>query len=133
MPRRPPSAVYMGLPAAPSRRLIAFGWYGGKFRHLSWLLPLPPECNHYCEPFSGSAAVLLNRTPSPVETYNDIDGEVVNFFRVLRDQKDQLIETIGLTPFSREEFYRAVSRQRERPISAGFGARQALLREGQAG
>jgi DNA adenine methylase len=39
-----------------------------------------------------------------VETYNDIDGEVANFFRVLRNQKDELIEAIGLTPFSREEF-----------------------------
>jgi DNA adenine methylase len=53
--------------------------------------------------------VLLNRPPSPVETYNDIDGEVANFFRVLRDQKESLIEAIGLTPFSREEFYQAVS------------------------
>jgi DNA adenine methylase len=87
-----------------SRKLIAFGWYGGKFSHLDWLLPLLPECHHYCEPFAGSAAVLLNRPPSPVETYNDLDGEVVNFFRVLRDQKDRLVEAIGLTPFSREEF-----------------------------
>ncbi len=53
--------------------------------------------------------MLLNRPPSPVETYNDIDGEVANFFRVLRDDKDRLIEAIGLTPFSREEFSRAVS------------------------
>src|SRR5438552_2402620 len=66
------------------RRLIAFGWYGGKFSHLDWLLPLLPACHHYCEPFGGSAAVLLNRAPSPVETYNDIDGEVSNFFRVPR-------------------------------------------------
>jgi DNA adenine methylase len=57
-----------------------------------------------CEPFAGSAAVLVNRAPSPVETYNDLDGEVANFFRVLRDQKDRLVEVIGLTPFSREEF-----------------------------
>jgi DNA adenine methylase len=48
--------------------------------------------------------VLLNRPPSPVETYNDLDGEVVNFFRVLRDEKQKLVEAIGLTPFSREEF-----------------------------
>jgi DNA adenine methylase len=48
--------------------------------------------------------VLLNRAPSPVETYNDLDGEVVNFFRILRDEKDRLVEAIGLTPFSREEF-----------------------------
>lgn len=86
------------------KRIIAFGWYGGKYSHLSWLMPLLPQCHHYCEPFAGSAAVLLNRSPSPVETYNDLDGEVANFFRVLRDHKDRLIEAIGLTPFSREEF-----------------------------
>ncbi len=86
------------------RKLIAFGWYGGKFSHLDWLLPLLPKCHHYCEPFAGSGAVLINRNPSPIETYNDLDGEVCNFFRVLRDQKDKLVEAIGLTPFSREEF-----------------------------
>jgi DNA adenine methylase len=86
------------------KKLIPFGWYGGKFSHLAWLLPLLPSTHSYCEPFAGSAAVLLNREPSPVETYNDLDGEVVNFFRVLRDQKAQLSEAIGLTPFSREEF-----------------------------
>ena len=88
-----------------NRRKIAFGWYGGKYTHLDWLLPLLPACHHYCEPFGGSAAVLLNRSPSPVETYNDLDGEVANFFRVLRDKKGKLIEAIGLTPFSREEFH----------------------------
>lgn len=86
------------------KKLLAFGWYGGKFSHLDWLLPNLPECFHYCEPFAGSGAVLLNRIPSPVETYNDIDGEVVNFFKVLREEKDSLIEQIALTPFSREEF-----------------------------
>jgi len=90
-------------------KIIAFGWYGGKYSHLSWLLPLLPYTHHFCEPFSGSAAVLLNRSPSPVETYNDLDGEVTNFFRVLRDNKEELIEAIGLTPFSREEFDLAVS------------------------
>lgn len=86
-----------------SKKLIAFGWYGGKFSHLDWLLPLLPETFHYCEPFGGSAAVLLNRKPSPVETYNDIDGELVNFFRVLRDNPEGLSRAIGLTPFAREE------------------------------
>jgi DNA adenine methylase len=90
-------------------KLIAFGWYGGKFSHLDWLLPLLPQTIHYCEPFGGSAAVLINREPSPVETYNDVDGEIVNFFRVLREQKEALIQAIGLTPFSREEFELAIS------------------------
>jgi|GEM_PF-50012 len=90
-----------------TKRKIAFGWYGGKYSHLEWLLPLLPACHHYCEPFSGSAAVLLNREPSPVETYNDLDAEVANFFRVLRNDPDRLIRAIGLTPFSREEFAKA--------------------------
>lgn len=87
---------------------IAFGWYGGKYSHLDWLLPLLPQCHHYCEPFGGSAAVLLNREPSPVETYNDIDGEVVNFFNALRDHRDELLYAIGMTPFAREEFGSAI-------------------------
>lgn len=92
---------------------IAFGWYGGKFSHLDWLLPLLPTATHYCEPFGGSAAVLINRPPSPVETYNDLDGDLVNFFRVLRDEQDALIRAIGLTPFSREELRRATQEEPE--------------------
>jgi DNA adenine methylase len=113
------------------RKLIAFGWYGGKFSHLDWLLPLLPDCHHYCEPFAGSAAVLLNRPPSPVETYNDIDGEVAHFFRVLRDHKEQLVEAIGLTPFSREEFYIAVSKQGD-TLSDVERARRFFVRARQA-
>lgn len=96
--------------AVSSAKMIAFGWYGGKFSHLDWLLPLLPDAYHYCEPFGGSAAVLINRVPSPIETYNDIDGEVTNFFKVLRDQKVELLEAIGLTPFSREELRQAVDK-----------------------
>jgi len=107
-----PQFVYIACPestlAGEMGKVIAFGWYGGKFNHLNWLLPLLPQTTHYCEPFAGSAAVLLNREPSPIETYNDIDGEVVNFFRVLRDQQAELIQAIGLTPFSREELRLAV-------------------------
>jgi len=110
-----------------ARRLIAFGWYGGKFNHLNWLLPQLAACRHYCEPFGGSAAVLLNRAPAPIETYNDLDNEVVNFFRVLREQKAQLIEAIALTPFSREEFYYAC-RPPEFPISRLERARRFFVR-----
>ena len=94
-------------------RLIAFGWYGGKFSHLDWLLPLLPPAQHYCEPFAGSAAVLINRKPSPIETYNDVDGEVVNFFRALRDEREALVQAIGLTPFSKREFELAIKEPTE--------------------
>ena len=119
------------LPLRRRSKLIAFGWYGGKFNHLDWLLPLLPDCHHYCEPFAGSAAVLLNREPSPVETYNDMDGEVVNFFRVLRDQKEDLLQAIGLTPFSREEFYVSLSTN-GRAVSNLERARRFFVRARQA-
>ena len=93
---------------SPRARKIVFGWYGGKFSHLAWLLPLLPDCHHYCEPFAGSAAVLLNRAPAAVETYNDLDGEVVNFFRVLRDRGEEITRAIALTPFAREEYHDAI-------------------------
>ena len=132
MPKsRTPSPICLEEEGRSLRKRIAFGWYGGKFNHLGWLLPLLPACHHYCEPFAGSAAVLLNRDPSPVETYNDIDGEVVNFFRVLRDRKQQLIEAIGLTPFSREEFYRAIS-SNGTPVPDLERARRFFVRARQA-
>ena len=91
-----------------SKRLIAFGWYGGKFSHLDFLLPLiPKDAKHFCDVFGGSAAVLMNIDPYPVETYNDIDSELVNFFETLRNQGPKLVKAIGLTPFSREELARA--------------------------
>ncbi len=75
--------------------------------------------------------MLLNREPSPVETYNDIDGEMVNFFRILRDQTDELIKTIALTPFSREEFYWALSAN-EKSLSDVERARRFFVRARQA-
>ncbi|TAN37212.1 MAG: DNA adenine methylase [Verrucomicrobia bacterium] len=119
--QRPPAVSTL-----TTRKLIPFGWYGGKFSHLDWLLPLLPRCHHYCEPFAGSGAVLINRPPSPVETYNDIDGEVTNFFRVLRDEKEALVEAVGLTPFSREEF--ALACKLDPSLSALERARRFYVR-----
>ena len=114
------------IAALQSKKRIPFGWYGGKFSHLDWLLPLLPKSPCYCEPFAGSGAVLLNREPSLVETYNDLDGEVVNFFKVLRNEKEKLIEAIGLTPFSREEFALACELRPE--LSAFERARRFYIR-----
>lgn len=98
----------VGNAASRRKKMIAFGWYGGKFSHLDFLLPnLPNGERHFCDVFGGSAAVLLNRKPSPVETYNDLDSELVNFFEILRSDPDELIRQIGLTPFSREELVRS--------------------------
>ena len=77
---------------------------GGKRNYLRWLLPLLPTTPCYIEPFGGGAAVLLNRAPSESEIYNDVDGDLVNFFRQLRDHPDALERAVALTPHSREEF-----------------------------
>ena len=91
-----------------AKKLIAFGWYGGKYSHLDFILPrIPSDAKHFCDVYGGSAAVLVNLPPFPAETYNDIDSELVNFFQTLRNQGTKLIRAISLTPFSREELIRA--------------------------
>jgi len=98
----------VGHAAKRREKMIAFGYYGGKYSHLDFILPLlPTHYQHYCEPFGGSAAVLINRKPAQVETYNDLDAEVTNFFACLRTNSDELIRLISLTPFSREELVMA--------------------------
>lgn len=85
------------------KRISAFSWYGGKSSQLKWLLPLLPPTKHFVDVFGGSAAVLMNRDPSPIETYNDLDSNVTNFFRQVRDHTEDLVRLVALTPYSREE------------------------------
>ena len=64
---------------------------------------MPPH-KFYLEPFFGSGAVFFNKDPAEYETINDLDGNVVNFFRVCREHPDELARAVNLTPFAREEF-----------------------------
>jgi DNA adenine methylase len=82
-------------------------YHGGKWRLAPWLLEqFPPaeEFDAYVEVFGGGASVLLRKTRSKVEVYNDLDCQVVNFFRVLRERTSDLVQAVALTPFSRQEF-----------------------------
>lgn len=109
------------------KKMIAFGWYGGKYSHLDFILPyLPENAKHFCDVFGGSAAILINRKPAPVETYNDLDSELVNFFEVLRNNGDELIKVVSLTPFSREELIKAC--QMDKNISKLERARRFYVR-----
>jgi DNA adenine methylase len=108
-------------------RMSAFAWYGGKASHLAWLLPLLPRCKHFVDVFGGSAAVLLNRDPSPIETYNDLDNNVVNFFRVVRSQPDELMRLLHLTPYSREDRKEALRAMREPPPNTTLDLEHARL------
>lgn len=79
-------------------------YYGAKTRLGPWIATLLPPHRTYLEPYAGSLAVLFAKPPSPAEIANDLDGHVVNFFRVLRDQPEALIEACTLTPYARQEF-----------------------------
>lgn len=81
----------------------ALRYPGGKFAVASEILKFFPQHDCYVEPFGGGASLLLQKHPSPIEVYNDLDGQVVNFFRVLRERSEELIGVINLTPYSRQE------------------------------
>ena len=80
---------------------------GAKWGMAKQIVSLFPPHRSYLEPFFGSGAVLFNKPPSAIETVNDIDGDIVNFFRVLREQPEELAEAISLTPYARDVFYDA--------------------------
>lgn len=77
---------------------------GSKWSMAEWINSQMPEHTTYLEPFFGSGAVLFNKPPSVLETINDIDGEVVNLFRVIRDNPDELARRVYWTPYAREEY-----------------------------
>lgn len=77
---------------------------GAKNRLASWICEYIPEHHVYLEPFAGSLAILFNKERCHIETVNDLNGEVVNFFRIMRDNPKELKRLIELTPYSREEY-----------------------------
>lgn len=90
---------------APERPILRY--HGGKWLLAPWILSHFPEHRVYCEPFGGGASVLLQKPRSYGEVYNDLDGEIVNLFRVVRDRGGELIRVLELTPFARDEFLEA--------------------------
>lgn len=91
----------MGMVTRPALR-----YHGGKWRIAPWVIAHMPAHMTYVEPFGGAASVLLRKPRSYAEIYNDLDGDVVNLFRVLRNpsQARELVRLVQLTPYSRDEF-----------------------------
>ena len=82
-----------------------FAYFGGKVSWLDFILPLLDEsCRHFVDVFGGSGSVVFNVPQFKWRTYNDINKQLYHFFKTLREQPDELVRQIGLTPRSRHEF-----------------------------
>ena len=77
-------------------------YMGGKTKIAPWIIEKLPDHTYYVEPFGGSASVLLNKPRSQVEVYNDANGDVVNFFDVLRSRPEELAEFTKRVPFAED-------------------------------
>ncbi len=101
-------------------------YHGGKWRLAPWIISHFPEHRVYVEPFGGAASVLLRKPRSYAEVYNDIDGEIVAVFRILREPRSaaQLRRLLHLTPFARAEFL-LVHKNHSEPLER---ARRTIIR-----
>ena len=90
------------MTVAPVKPLVPY--HGGKGRIASWIVGLIPPHRIYVEPFAGSAAVLLAKPVATHEILNDLDSNAVTFYRVLREQREDLELACRLTPYARDEF-----------------------------
>lgn len=83
-----------------------FKWVGGKSRLRKYIIELLPTHTCYLEPFAGAAWVLFGKPPSDVEIINDLDQNLVNFFRVVKEKPEELIQSFEWEIVSRAEYER---------------------------
>lgn len=86
---------------------------GSKWGTADWIISHFPEHHSYLEPFFGSGGVFFNKPRSDIETINDLDGEVVNLFRWIKEDPDKLAHEIYFTPYSREVYEMAYQKEPE--------------------
>jgi DNA adenine methylase len=101
-------------------------YHGGKWLLAPWIISHFPPHRVYVEPYGGAGSVLMRKPRAQGEMVNDLDGEIVSLFRVLRDpaQARELERLVHLTPYSRSE-YEAAYLAASDPIEQ---ARRTLLK-----
>lgn len=84
-------------------------YFGGKWNSAPWYIENMPPHRTFVDLFGGGANITLRKPRSKYEIYNDLDGEVINFFRVIQNQEtcQKLLRLIKRTPYAREAFYDA--------------------------
>lgn len=92
-------------------------YHGSKWQIADWVISHFGPHFTYVESFGGGASVLLKKPVSKAEIYNDLDGEVTNFFAVLRDHTEELLRRLYLTPFSRDEYYACFEKARSGSVT----------------
>lgn len=109
----------------PRRIIPPFGYFGSKHRIAMSLCKRLPPHNAWVEAFCGSASITLAKKPAPIEIINDIDEEIVNLFKQLRDNPAPLCRLAALTPYSRSEL--AIARKKTNRLSRLERARRFLV------
>lgn len=89
---------------------------GSKWGSADWIISHFPEHHSYLEPFFGSGGVFFNKPRSDIETINDLDGEVINLFRQIRNDPERLAREIYFTPYSREAYEMAYQKEPENDL-----------------
>ena len=84
------------------RTVTALPYYGGKVQQGKWIAAQLPVTKAYCEPYAGMLGVLLHRPPVAIEIVNDLNRDIANWWRVVRDDTEALARRVGLTPYSRD-------------------------------
>lgn len=111
----------------PTYKKVAppFGYFGSKHRLAKKIVEMLPPHNAWVDAFCGSGSITLAKPPAQIEIINDLDGDVVNLFKQLRNNFDALYQAIELTPYSRSEF--ALARLKESCDSDIERARRFLI------
>lgn len=99
---------------------------GSKWKLADWIISYMPEHKVYLEPYCGSAAVFFSKVPAALETINDVNGHVVNLFRAMRENPEELATAVALTPWSRSEY--ELSYDRPEDLDPVESARRFLVR-----